>query len=143
MNLSRRDLSFLLPVLAAARAAAQEKQEKLPLLPSKTYHNDAIPYTGDERKKTREFFHGTTHVAFALEMHETVLGPGMITHPPHRHEHEEIIIVFEGTVETTVDGKTDRAETGSVIYFGSNTLHNARNAGNTTCRYYVIELRGV
>jgi len=138
MNPTRRDVSLLLPAVFAARAAAQEKP---PLLPSRTYHNDGIPYKGDDKKKGREFFHGATHGGFALEMHETILGPGMITHPPHKHEHEEIITVFEGTLETTVDGKTERAETGSVIYFGSNTLHNARNAGDTRCRYYVLELR--
>ena len=135
--ISRRDLSLLLPALGAAAARAQGPAA----LDTKVYHDKQIAYTGDDKKKGREFFHGATHGGFALEMHETILGPGMITHPPHKHEHEEIITVFEGTLETTVDGKTERAETGSVIYFGSNTLHNARNAGDTRCRYYVLELR--
>ena len=45
-----------------------------------------------------------------MEAHETVLGPGIETHPPHKHEHEEIVIVLEGTVEANMDGgKTNRA----------------------------------
>jgi quercetin dioxygenase-like cupin family protein len=52
------------------------------------------------------------------------------------------VIVVEGTAETFVEGKTEVAETGSVIYFGSNQMHSVRNVGTTPCRYYVLELRG-
>jgi quercetin dioxygenase-like cupin family protein len=83
-----------------------------------------------------------THLGFKLEMHETVLGRGTRTHAPHKHEHEEIVIVVEGTVETYLDGKTELAEAGSVVYFASNQMHSARNAATAPCRYYVIELRG-
>jgi quercetin dioxygenase-like cupin family protein len=75
-------------------------------------------------------------------MHETILGSGTETHAPHKHLHEEIVIVIEGTVETYLEGKTETAEAGSVIYFASNQMHSAGNAGGTPCRYYVIELRG-
>jgi len=133
MRLSRRDLTLLLPALAAAQPGR---------LPSKIYRNSQIPYEGDAKKKGREFFKGATHSNFALEMHETILGPDVQTHAPHKHEHEEIVIVFEGTVETYLEGKTELAEAGSVIYFASNQMHSARNAGTTPCRYYVLELRG-
>ena len=134
MLLSRRDLGLLLPALAAA-------QQKEPL-PSHVFHNADISYTGDATKKGREFFHGATHSGFSLEMHETVLGPGVQTHAPHKHVHEEIIVVVEGTAEIWIEGKTERAEPGSVIYYGSNQMHSLRNAGLVPCRYYVVELRG-
>jgi len=141
MDISRRDLGLLFPFLAASRAQAQEPQP----LPSKIYANSAIPYKADPEtagKKAREFFHGVNHSGFDLEMHETVLGPGVRTHAPHKHVHEEIIVVFEGTVEVSIEGKTAPAEAGSVIYFGSNQMHSVRNAGIAPCRYYVLELRG-
>ncbi len=50
--------------------------------------------------------------------------------------------MVEGTAEAWIEGKTDVAETGSVIYFASNQMHSVRNVGATPCRYYVIELRG-
>ena len=137
MSLSRRDLSFLLPVIAAA-----QQGEGQSALPSKIYRHGQIPYEGDQKKKGRRFFFGANRSGFKLEMHETILGADVQTHAPHRHEHEEIVIVFEGTVEAYLEGKTEIAEAGSVIYFGSNKLHSARNAGSTPCRYYVIELRG-
>jgi quercetin dioxygenase-like cupin family protein len=139
MNFSRRELTALLPALAVAASA---QTPPAGLLPSKIYHNNQIPYEGDQKKKGRRFFYGANRSGFNLEMHETILGPGMETHAPHKHVHEEIVIVIEGTVEAYLEGKTETAEAGSVIYFASNQMHSARNAGGTPCRYYVIELRG-
>lgn len=138
MQYSRRDLGLLLPMAAAIAAKAQEHQP----LPARIYHSDAIPYAGDGAKKGRQFFHGVNHTGFALEMHETILGPGIQTHAPHKHEHEEVLVVFEGRLEALLDGKTEAVEAGSVIYFGSNQMHSVRNIGRTPCRYYVLELRG-
>jgi quercetin dioxygenase-like cupin family protein len=141
MQLSRRDLAVLLPALAAGNAAAQPQQLKT--LPSKVYHSSKLPYDGDEKKKGRQFMDGVEHAGFHLEMHETILGAGIQTHDPHKHVHDEIVILVEGTAEALIEGKTDTVETGSVIYFASNQMHSVRNIGATPCRYYVIELRGV
>jgi mannose-6-phosphate isomerase-like protein (cupin superfamily) len=140
MEFSRRDLAFLIPALATAGAVAQQRQASP--LPSKAYHNDRIPYEGDAKKKGRQFFTGRTHGGFTLEAHETILGPAVETHAPHKHLHEEIVIVVEGTVEWYLEGRTEMVEAGSVIYFGSNQMHSIRNAGSAPCRYYVVELRG-
>ena len=137
MNISRRDLSFLLPALAAAA-----RQAPVETMTSKAYAGDKIPYAGDANKKGRRFFYAATHAGFKIEMHETILGAGMETHPPHKHEHEEIVIVLEGTVEANMDGEKYTVPAGSVLVFGSNKMHNARNAGTAPCRYYVVELRG-
>jgi len=147
MNISRRDLGLLLPALASAASSQQANAQQAPaaakpnVLPSKLYHSDQIPYTGDDKKKGRKIFLGTTHTGFNLEMHETILGPGEISHPPHKHVHEEIIVIVEGTIEASVEGRLDRAGAGSVSYFATNEMHNFRNVGTTPCRYYVLELR--
>ncbi len=141
MTLSRRDLSLLLTALAAPAARAQQGSER-PVLPSKVHHSNEMPYQGDEKKKGRRFAYGKTHGGFNVELHETILGPGTATHAPHKHEHEEIVIVVEGTAEAYIEGKTQTVEAGSVIWFASNQMHNASNAGSGPLRYYVIELRG-
>lgn len=140
MSFSRRDLALMLPALAVKKAAAQKPP--MATLPAKVYHSAQIPYLGDEKKKGRAFFRGPDHSGFDLEAHETVLGPGTETHAPHKHEHEEVVILIEGTGQTFMEGKTETVEAGSVIHFGSNQMHSFRNAGTTPCRYYVIELRG-
>ena len=137
MTISRRDLGYLLPALAAA-----QQRLAVGLAPSKVHHSAQLPYRGDERKKGRQFFRGTNHTGFDIEMHETVLGSGVETHPPHRHEHEEIVIVVEGSLDVHLEGKTEIAETGSVLFFGSNQAHTVKAAGTAPCRYYVVELRG-
>ena len=138
MTVSRRDLA-LLPVLAAR---GQEQTAPPETITSKVYRSDQIPYTGDDKKKGRRFFFAATHAGFQVECHETVLGPGLETHPPHPHVHEEIMIVVEGTVEANMDGVKQTVPPGSVVVFGSNQMHNARNAGTTPSRYYIVELRG-
>ena len=141
MSISRRDLGLLLPALAAARATAQQSAA-METMTSKAYPSDRIPYKGDDKKKGRQFFLAATHAGFKIECHETVLGPGLETHPPHKHEHEEIMIVVEGTVEANLNGVKQTVPPGSVVVFGSNQMHNARNAGSTPSRYYIVELRG-
>jgi XRE family transcriptional regulator, regulator of sulfur utilization len=140
MNISRREMTLLLPALAASRAAGQQGQVRP--LPSRVYHDKQLSYEGNQQKKGRRFFFGPSHSGFNLEMHETILGVGTETHPPHQHVHEEVLVVVEGTAEVLCDGKTEQAEAGSVVYFASNQMHGARNAGRVPCRYYVMELRG-
>jgi quercetin dioxygenase-like cupin family protein len=144
MSISRRDLGLLLPALAASAKAQQPQTPALPkpgVLPSKLYRTEDIPYTGDDKKRGRRIFLGTTHTGFNLEMHETVLAPGEISHPPHKHVHEEIIVIVEGTIEASIEGRIDRATAGSVSFFASNEMHNFKNIGAGHCRYYVLELR--
>jgi XRE family transcriptional regulator, regulator of sulfur utilization len=140
LKVSRRDLGWLLPGLAAGAAAQQPAAVET--MTSKAYSSDQIPYKGDDKKKGRQFFLAATHGGFKVECHETVLGPGLETHPPHKHEHEEIMIVVAGTVEANMDGVKQTVPAGSVVVFGSNQMHNARNAGATPSRYYIVELRG-
>ena len=157
MKVSRRDLRVLLPALAAtalrpvqARAQGQAQapapagaaRPAQPTLTGRNYHHGQMAYSGNETRKGRRFFMGATHGGFAVETHETVLGPGVETHAPHRHLHEEIIILVDGTLEVERDGAREKIDAGSVIFHGSNQLHTVRNVGSVPARYYVIELRG-
>jgi len=137
VNISRRELGWLLPAMAAAQGTPT-----VATMTSKAYDSDQIPYKGDDKKKGRQFFLAVTHAGFKIECHETVLGPGLETHPPHKHEHEEIMVVTAGTVEANLNGVKQTVRAGSVVVFGSNQIHNARNAGTTPSRYYIVELRG-
>jgi mannose-6-phosphate isomerase-like protein (cupin superfamily) len=141
MRISRRDLSFLLPMLAAGA----QTQEAAPVetITSKAYPNGQVPYKGDDKKRSREFFLAQTHSGFKVEMHETNLGPGIEAHPPHRHVHEEIMVVTAGLLDANMDGVKTTVPAGSVLLFGSNQPHNVRNPGPVTAKYYVIELRGM
>jgi len=75
-----------------------------------------------------------------LEMHVTTLAPGKSPHTPHRHPHEEIMILRSGTLEVLQNGVTRHASAGAVIFEASNELHGLRNPGPDSATYVVIRL---
>lgn len=137
MSISRRDLPFFLPALAAA-AAAEAATE--PVLPSKSYRFEDLPVKASGANKSRNVFSGLTHNGFHLDMHMTELPPGGAPHPPHHHEHEEMIMIQEGTMEVTISGKSTKIGPGSTAYVASNEEHGWRNAGDTRALYFVLAM---
>ena len=73
-----------------------------------------------------------------LEMHVGLLNPGQMSHPPHRHVNEELIILREGICETLSNGEWVRVEAGSVVFNASMSLHGFRNVGPWPAIYHVI-----
>src|SRR4051812_47075792 len=41
----------------------------------------------------------STAILSKLEIHESTLKPGQNSHPPHRHAHEEVIVLYQGDVD--------------------------------------------
>jgi quercetin dioxygenase-like cupin family protein len=73
-----------------------------------------------------------------LEIHISTLSPGKSPHAPHQHQHEELLIIKEGTLETFQSGATRRVGPGGIIFQASNELHNVTNVGQSPATYYVI-----
>lgn len=73
-----------------------------------------------------------------FECHITTLLPGRISHPPHQHPQEELIILRDGTLDVTINGVTTRAGAGSLLFFASNDFHNVKNVGETPATYFVF-----
>ncbi len=76
-----------------------------------------------------------------LEIHIATLNPGLMSHPPHKHPNEELIIVRQGTVETLSNGEWIRVGPGSVIFNGSNQPHGFRNVGTEPAIYHVVNFK--
>ena len=127
---SRRDFAFLLTALAAGAKAADQT------LPSQTFRFEDLQKKG----KGRAVMNGQTHTGFPLELHHTELAPGEAPHPPHHHVHEELLMVREGTVEVTINGKVTKLGPGGVGYVASNEEHGWKNVGTTVAHYTVIAL---
>ncbi len=136
MRVPRRDLFLLLPALAASAAWGAEDST----LPSKAYPFDALPVHTSGENKSRQVFSGKTHTGFEVSMHETDLAPGGMPHPPHHHEHEEIFMMREGTLEVTIEGKTSRIGPGGAAYVASNQEHGVHNPGPAHAQYFVFAL---
>jgi quercetin dioxygenase-like cupin family protein len=73
-----------------------------------------------------------------LEIHISTLKPGQSPHAPHQHQHEELLILKEGTLETFQSGATRRVGPGGIIFQASNEMHNVTNVGQAPATYYVI-----
>ena len=89
----------------------------------------------------RAVFDGPTATVDLLHCHITTLNPGATSGEPRRHLQEEVIIVKEGQVEATFDGRTQTAGAGSVIFFAAGAVTRLRNAGNTPATYVVVYYR--
>ncbi|MEO7650996.1 MAG: cupin domain-containing protein [Bryobacteraceae bacterium] len=135
MKPSRRDLSLLLPALAAADASSQTKA-----LPSRMYPFEDLVVKQNGENRSRAVLQGANRSGFAVEMHQTELSPGLAPHPPHRHVHEELLMIREGTMEVTISGKTAKMGPGSSAYVASNEEHGWRNVGTTRAHYFVLTL---
>lgn len=129
--MTRRDLTFLSAAFLGSTAKAQKAT-----LRSKAYRFEDLVVKGN----SRAVFDGLTHSGFHVDLHETDLAPGQAPHAAHRHEHEEIVMLREGTLEVTIEGKVSVVGPGSVVYAASNEMHGWKNAGTTHANYFVIAL---
>jgi quercetin dioxygenase-like cupin family protein len=137
MPCSRRQFGLLLPALLTPRSLRLAGKG---VLPAKAYRFEDLPtrVIGDNR--LHPIVQGETHTGFPIEVHQTDLAPGGIPHAPHRHEHEELFLVREGTLEATIAGERTSLAPGSAAYVASNVEHGIRNAGKTRAQYFVIAL---
>lgn len=63
-----------------------------------------------------------------------------MSHPPHKHPQEEFIILKEGTLDVTVNGRTQTVGPGSLFFFAANDLHNVHARGDSAATYLVFNL---
>jgi quercetin dioxygenase-like cupin family protein len=135
VNPSRRDLGLILPALAATASAQENKT-----LPSKAFKYEDLPVKINGQNKSRAVLKGETHSGFPIELHMTELGAGQAPHPPHKHVHEELLMLQQGTLDITIQGQASQVTAGSIVYLASNDEHGWRNPGPGTAQYFVIAL---
>ncbi len=86
----------------------------------------------------RDVFNSPTATLTRLECHVTTLKPGLAPHAQHHHPDEEIILIKEGTLDVTINSRTQTAGPGDIVFFASNDKHGFKNSGATAATYYVI-----
>jgi len=121
--------------LAAGLVAAQTPPPKLGSTVFQFSELKAQPTGNGER---RDVTNRPTATFQVLESHITTLLPGRLSHAPHQHDREEIIILRDGTLDVTINGVITRAGPGSLLFFASNDFHNVKNVGETPATYFVF-----
>jgi mannose-6-phosphate isomerase-like protein (cupin superfamily) len=157
MKYSRRDLSLLLPALAAAATASAQSKgakqenvtttaaaappvEQLPVMKTQAFLYKDIPDTINGKNKSKRMFTAKTHTGFKIESHMSDIAPGEVNHAPHQHLREEMMFIRLGTMELTINGKPYRLGPGDVGVIGSNEMHNAKNVGTTRAEYFICNI---
>jgi XRE family transcriptional regulator, regulator of sulfur utilization len=126
-------------VVAVARAQSPDaaKAAAAPL-PSSVNEWTKLAVTPTDKGERRLVFDGPTATLDNLRCHITTLKKGEVSSEPRLHLLEEVIIIKEGTVEASIDGKLQTAGPGSVLFFASRTVTRLRNVGDGPTTYYVI-----
>jgi uncharacterized cupin superfamily protein len=126
-------------ILAAAFSAILPMHAANPLnLASAVYDWQKMQAEPTANGVRRSLFDGPTATLDKLHCHITTLNPGQTSGEPRLHLQEEVLIVKEGLVEASIDGKTQTAGPGSVFFFASRATTRLRNAGNSPATYIVI-----
>jgi hypothetical protein len=153
MTWSRRDACTALVSLLTLPAVASEMQSNAPVgaadvLPGKVYVFDQLKPHSEKSLSPdappivlRDLFRGNLQGGLPITLHESVLGPfGIPSHPPHKHRHEEMIMLIEGTLDFNLNGVVTRGGPGSVMYSGPYDLHGITNPLAANAKYFVLEL---
>jgi quercetin dioxygenase-like cupin family protein len=129
------------PGTTPAAAPPADTTPAAPVMGSKVFDWNAMVDKPTKTGSVRSVCSAPTATLENLEIHISTLNPGLMSHPPHKHPNEELIIVRTGTVETLSNGEWIRVGPGSVIFNGSNQPHGFRNVGTEPAIYHVVNFK--
>ncbi len=150
MDLTRRDAfaamaAFaLMGSVAEAQAAAAPSEASLAdpeLAKSRVFRFKDMKMTRNSNGGwSRPVVHGTIPTGEFVELHETMLPPGQMPHPPHQHRNSEFLLIHQGKLEYLNEGVPEPVEVGDVVYSASNRMHGLKNVGDTDAMYFVVSI---
>lgn len=141
-TITRRNALSLLPALAAVSGITAFTQEPASSLAKTQVFS--LPSLRVVRQKggweTRPVLHGKLPDGEALDIHHSILPAGQMPHPPHKHQHAELMILLDGRIDFYDNGETKQMQTGDIVFAAPNQLHGWKNVGDQAARYYVIAI---
>ena len=126
---------------AATRRAPAVGAPSLPgRLGSVAWEWAALPVIPTPKGERREVVDSPTATLANFECHITTIKPGEVPHASHHHPDEEIVLLKEGQLDVTINGRTQTASPGSILFFASNDEHGLKNSGTANATYYVMRI---
>ncbi len=91
------------------------------------------------------FLHsGSTAYLDEFSCHASCLMPGIRTHPPHRHDHEELVLMLDGTLDILLGRfgwSSRRLEVGQYVFLPRGCFHTMKNRTDRPVSYMVFKWR--
>ena len=140
-EISRREFGVVAAMFAALGGVAEAQEIGGGTLgASKVYQSALVKMpNGTERWNVLS---GTLATGEAVGVHVSTVPPGTPKVELHVIKHSELLAVAEGTLMFEHDGVVEEVRPGAVIYVAYGTKHRMWNAGDTTARYFVIQIGG-
>jgi len=104
-------------------------------------NDDTLKVVTVAKGATIKYFDRATAMCDNYEMHVTKLIHKGPSHAPHEHLATEIILITEGSVEMTIDGKTSVGSAGDLFIVESGLMHGVANAEEKPCSYFAFKWR--
>ncbi|WP_080057923.1 cupin domain-containing protein [Spirosoma aerolatum] len=124
--------TLLLPLCVTTQMAIGQP------LDSKVYAWAESPVVKKAASEQRAILEGNTPDFSHLEIHATTLPPHQVPHPAHKHDDEELIIIKEGKLTVTIEGRTKTLGAGSVALIMPGDEHGFDNKEGVPATYYVM-----
>jgi (S)-ureidoglycine aminohydrolase len=98
-----------------------------------------MPVQQTAKGETRQILSQPTVWLSRIDLHATTLNPGEVSHPPHIHRAEEIILMRTGHVQMYINGKHYPASDGDLVFLPSGNPHALENHSTGRCEYFALQ----
>jgi XRE family transcriptional regulator, regulator of sulfur utilization len=140
-TMDRRGVFAVLASLGALSLASAEAAPSDILSTSKVIKYDALPVrTFPNGGTQRRVISGTLPTGEFIEVHESMLPPGQMPHPPHHHPNTEMLFIQTGDLVYLDNGKPVPTGPGDIVFTASETMHGLKNVGTTPATYIVVSV---
>ncbi|SEF48246.1 Cupin domain-containing protein [Bryocella elongata] len=142
---TRREMLALMTAFAAMAgvdgALAQATPSGVDLAHAKVFRfADLKEHKNDNGGWSRAVVEGALPSGEWIELHQSMVPPGKMPHPPHKHSNSEFIVLREGTIQYLRDGSREELKPGDVIYTASLQPHGMLNTGTVNAVYFVLSV---
>ncbi|MBH0048737.1 cupin domain-containing protein [Pseudoalteromonas sp. SWYJZ19] len=84
------------------------------------------------------YFYGDTSLTKGAITGVAVIKPNNEIHPAHQHPDEEYLMIIEGSGTWTLNGKSQPALTGDILFAAPNDLHGIYNNGDVPLKFVIV-----
>ncbi len=98
-----------------------------------------MPMKPTDKGESRQIFSRPVAWLGKIDMHATTLNPGEVSHPPHVHRSEEIILMRSGHVQMHIGNHYYPASGGDLIFLSSGIPHALENRSKERCEYFALQ----